>query len=173
MASLAKDHVQRYGPTGMETCHTPLIPLAVVHIFNPSGWNINMPLVHTFNPKQWLLTQGQTKWQIRKKDLTAWVREKIHPTLMKTGRKQRLLKEQWGREKFSSEEFSWVQLSSVQSRAVEFQTIQFTHFRGINPSRAIYWEAERRPFEPVTVQRSLNQGNWADNIHKELERKSL
>ena len=25
---------------------------ALAHTFNPSGWNIDMPLVHMFNPKQ-------------------------------------------------------------------------------------------------------------------------
>jgi hypothetical protein len=52
MAVLAKDHIQRYDTTEMQTYHTPLIPLAGIH---------------TFDPKQWHLIEGQSKLRIKER----------------------------------------------------------------------------------------------------------
>ena len=43
-----------YNLVEMQIGHTTLMPLAGIqtHIFNPSSWNIDMPLAHTFNPLQ-------------------------------------------------------------------------------------------------------------------------
>jgi hypothetical protein len=52
MTSLAKEVIQEYDPTRMQKHHTPLSSLAEIHAFDPSDWNIDIPLLHTFNHKQ-------------------------------------------------------------------------------------------------------------------------
>jgi hypothetical protein len=118
------------------------------------------------------------------KDLTEWVRDKIHPTLRRTGRKERLLKvsTEWVRERAVQEsavqltscnmvKVSWVQfclICIVPFSSLQFMqsvlSVQFSSWNSeaVFPSRAIQWEAERSQFESVSLEMSFEpeQLSW-------------
>jgi hypothetical protein len=174
--------------------------------FNPSVWNTDMHLAHTFHPPNegklslhketamferdvWLRGRQSDESE---KDLTEWVRDRIHPTLMRTDKKEGLLRSSTKIEIESSSvsavnAVQWVQCSGVKflHAFTQFSTGQQRQLKPENKkeSELVWGQAEKfsEKLREVRLNLSAWRVVWARTaelnqparVQKELERTSL